>query len=532
MINEADIKEAVLLTGEGHFEEAESLYKKLLAEAPDNTAVLSAFGLFYVSRRDYEHACQYLKKSCEIKETLGNLSALGFAEYECGNLAEAAETLEKALNYGENLDIYNKLSECLFKTYNYSKVAKYVKLMYEKYPDNQTAVANMVKYLTHTGELAKAEKLCVEYLKNHNEASVLWLHLGFLKELIYSNDKQACECFRIAAELGHPDGFYNMAVSYGKQNDLKKAQLYYEKALKIFPEDRTIITSYGMCLLKQKNFNEGYKYYFNRSKTKLDKLTQNKWTPGCNFESEAVVICDQGYGDNIQFSRYFPILKTKVDKLFVAVRQELRGLFEHNFDNITFIDYEEMNPEMQSIRSNDLPYALGLDFDHIPSPSGYLNIREAELKSDSLKVGICWEAGGAGMRNAINRTVLPIFLEPLFKEKGIQYYSFQKTDTLNGKSLYPQMIDLAENCKTFEDTAMYLKSIDVLITVDTAIAHLAGALGIKTLLLLPYSSDWRWFNDTKTTPWYDSIEIFQQINTIDWVKPIEDIRCRLKKYSS
>ena len=82
--------------------------------------------------------------------------------------------------------------------------------------------------------------------------------------------------------------------------------------------------------------------------------------------------------------------------------------------------------------------------------------------------------------------------------------------------------------KDFSDTAAALKAMDVVVTVDTSIAHLAGALGVKTFLLLPYAADWRWFKDTKTTPWYDSVEIFKQQDCISWEKEIDEIIARLK----
>ena len=103
-------------------------------------------------------------------------------------------------------------------------------------------------------------------------------------------------------------------------------------------------------------------------------------------------------------------------------------------------------------------------------------------------------------------------------------------DTLGGNEKYPQMINLAKDFKNFEDTAKALNAMDIVVSVDTSIAHLAGALGIKTLLMLPYITDWRWFDDTKTTPWYKSIEIFKQTDPISWEKPINDIIDRIKNY--
>ena len=89
------------------------------------------------------------------------------------------------------------------------------------------------------------------------------------------------------------------------------------------------------------------------------------------------------------------------------------------------------------------------------------------------------------------------------------------------------MINLGKNFKDFSDTAEAIMAMDVLVTVDTSVAHLAGALGVKTYLLLPYATDWRWFNDTTTTPWYKSIEIFKQTEGISWDEPINNFIKRL-----
>ena len=111
---------------------------------------------------------------------------------------------------------------------------------------------------------------------------------------------------------------------------------------------------------------------------------------------------------------------------------------------------------------------------------------------------------------------------------NIQVYSFQVDDTLKGCEQFPQIVNLGKDFKDFSDTAEALMAMDVLVTVDTSVAHLAGALGVKTYLLLPYATDWRWFNDTKTTPWYKSVEIFKQTDSISWEEPINNIIEKLK----
>lgn len=523
MINLDELNKAVALTQQGNFKEAEKIYDKLLKENPENGILLSAIGLFYVNLRNFKKAEEYLQKACKIQETLGTVSALGFAKYRQGKFVEAAKTLEHALDLGENEDIYAKLIQSLFQIKDYKRAIEYSAKMHQLYPNSPNSALNMVKSLTHSGKLAEAEVMCVNYLKEHQDAGMMWFQLGFLKELIYSDDKQAFECYKVASELGYDEAFYNMAVSLQKQGDYKGAELYYQKMLQAFPNALETEISLGMCYLAQRKFWEGYKLFYKR-----DSMA---YQPGDPFNDEVVVICDQGLGDHIQFARYLPLLKEKVKKLYVAARTSLIDLFKSNFEGIEFISFDEINPEMQSVRITDLAYILGLDFDHIPSSEGYLDASALQIDCEKPKIGLCWEAGSAGIRTMINRTINVKLFEDILNLKNIQLYSFQVQDTLKGNERYPQMINLASGFKDFSDTASALKSMDLVITVDTSVAHLAGALGVKTYLLLPYATDWRWFDDTKTTPWYKSIEIFKQPGPISWEKPLGDILCRLKEYS-
>lgn len=529
MIDIELLQKAIALTQNGKISEAKAIYEGLLAENPDDVNLLSVYGLFYVNIGNYDKACEILRKACGIKESFGTVSALGFAEYEKGNFREAAEVLEKAVSYGENPDIYNKLVISLFEIRNYKKAVEFADKMYEKYPDDVRAIANKVKALTQSGKLLEAEKLCVEELRKRPDAATLWFHLGFLKELIYCDDRQAKECYKAAAELGNPEADYNIAVSCQKLGEFDDAVEHYKKMLKNFPGDINTITSLGMCYLTQKKFKDGYEYFFKRDKSKFSNLSKNFWKPGDKLEDEINVICDQGYGDHIMFSRYLSYLGNR--RINVGTRPQLIKLFKDNFKNINFIAHEDLNPEQQAVFITDLPYILDIDFNNIPLAEGYLTALPAEVDSKKLKVGFCWEAGSAGIRTMINRTINVKFFEKMFNLANIKVYSFQVDDTLKGNERYPQMINLAKDFKSFSDTASALKAMDVVVTVDTSVAHLAGALGVKTYLLLPYASDWRWFGDTKTTPWYKSVEIFKQQDMISWEYEIDSIVNILKHQS-
>jgi len=529
MINIDSLKQAIKLTQEGKYNEAEKIYEELLAKHPDEQVLLSAAGLFYIEFKQYNKAISLLEKACGIKETPGTVSALGFALYEIQKYDKAAETLEHALNLSENIDVYNKLILSLFEIKNYKRAIELTAKMEKLYPDSAKTIANKIKSLTYEGKLLEAEKICIDYLKKNPLESSIWYHLGLLKELIYSDDMRAIECYKVAGEQGNLSANYNIAVAYQKLGEYKQAEKYYKQFLELFPEDDAGITSLGMCYLSQKKFREGYDLFYKRKNGKAEKYTNNLWIPYTELNKNLVIICDQGFGDHIQFIRYLPFLKEHNIK--VAVGTSLKELFETNYPDVEFINYEEIDSSVQALRITDLAYALNMDFDNIPFSQGYLNIEPDNIQNNKLKVGLCWEAGAAGIRGMINRTINIKCFEQLFNTKNIQLYSFQVMDTFKGNEKYAdKMINLAKNFKNFKDTAKALKAMDLVISVDTSVAHLAGALGVKTLLLLPYAPDWRWFGgNNKSTPWYESVEIYKQQNSISWEEPINKIIKKLQQ---
>ena len=147
--------------------------------------------------------------------------------------------------------------------------------------------------------------------------------------------------------------------------------------------------------------------------------------------------------------------------------------------------------------------------------------------NDKLKVGLCWKAKGMGLRDAVYRTIdAPYYFKPLFDLPDIQFYSFQMGDIFGMLEKYPQITDLTHEFKDFAATAAALSNLDILITVDTALAHLAGGLGIKTYLLLCHAPDWRWFDNDKKTEWYPSFTIIKQHDRRTW----QDVADKLEEY--
>ena len=186
----------------------------------------------------------------------------------------------------------------------------------------------------------------------------------------------------------------------------------------------------------------------------------------------------------------------------------------------------------------DLPYLLHMNFYNIPAKEQYLisnrhkqeNFRLNYFNNNKIKIGLNWRAKGMGLRDAVYRTIdAPYYFKNIMDLDNVEYYSFQMGDIFNMLDKYPKIIDLAPNFNTFADTAAALKNIDILVTVDTALAHLAGALGIKTYLLLCFAPDWRWFENDKKTEWYPNVTIIKQHDRRTWDDVAEVLTKSLKQ---
>ena len=315
---------------------------------------------------------------------------------------------------------------------------------------------------------------------------------------------------------------------------------YINKLRKKYPNDVSSEFVLSGIYFKQRKFKKAYEHYVKYVYDFSDKEEQNPirklknfWN-GKTYKTKTLfVFCDQGVGDIIMFSRYISYLESKFASIKVMVPENILSVLKRSYKSkkIKFYPMKNRFPRYDySVILSALPYYLKMPLDSIPYSEGYLRADKkiAEeysklMNSDKLKVGVVWEAGGTGWRELLNRTLNVSLFEPLFNIKGVQFYSFQVKPSMDNYKDY-NLVDLGKTFDDFDKTAGALKNLDLLVTVDTSVAHLAGALGVKTFMLLPYVTDWRWFDNDKKTEWYDSVEIFKQKNPKSWDDVFESIK--------
>jgi ADP-heptose:LPS heptosyltransferase len=297
-------------------------------------------------------------------------------------------------------------------------------------------------------------------------------------------------------------------------------------------------------------YEKGFKYY--EWRRKLDNYTKRSFSKeeltNQNVDGKKILLYDeQGYGDTIQFSRFVKLLKNKGAEIILQTHAALTPLMENcvgvdkaipreSFDDAG-IDYDYHFPLLS------LPNYFSLSKEECRMDESYLRVDESKSKyfkrrffnNNKIKVGLVWE-GKTPLFNAHRSSSIEDFAAFQYIGAGFKFYSLQVGKAAardRQKMEYLGIKDLSEAIKDFSDTAAILKNLDLMITIDTSVVHLAGALNVKTYLLLSAKADWRWGIEDNTI-WYPEIEIFRQKELNNWKDVINKVLDKMNpmKWSS
>jgi len=324
------------------------------------------------------------------------------------------------------------------------------------------------------------------------------------------------------------------------EGHLAEALASYRRALEFAPDDGETRKNLGVILLLQGNFEEGWREYNWRWKTdqaSLPKYPQPIWD-GSSLDGRTILLSvEQGLGDTVQFIRYAEVLKKKYDCRVIAACQKTLLPLLGSCPGIDVLVAQDEDPPSFDVFAPllDVPGILGDNLTAFPTDVPYLSAdpelaerwqREVDAYR-GLKIGIAWQGNPKHHADRM-RSVPLVEMAPLGKLKGIQFFSLQKgpgveqLDTIGARLNIVHLGDhLDETSGAFMDTAAVLKSLDLLVTSDTAIAHVAGALGVPVWLALAYVPDWRWLLERDDTPWYPTIRLFRQAAVGDWSSVFE-----------
>jgi tetratricopeptide (TPR) repeat protein len=352
-----------------------------------------------------------------------------------------------------------------------------------------------------------------------------------------------CEIDRYADAVGsferglalnprYPEAWSNHGVALTKLRRFEEALASYAGALAIDPGYAEAHYNEAHLRLLMGDFERGFPKYEWRAKMKGAPVMPDFGKPWWSGEEDLagrkiMLLGEQGFGDVIQFCRYAPLLAARGGTVILAVSARLKSLVASVGGASLVLGSQDALPQFDvCARLLSMPLAFKTRIDNIPATIPYLRPSDAVVpqwrerigRGTRRKVGIVW-AGSPHHRNDRHRSIGLRALLPAFVQAGVQLFSLQK-DLRDGDAELLRgcghITHLGDGLASFDDAAAAVSSLDLVVSVDTALAHLAGALGKPVWILLPFIADWRWLIDRPDSPWYPTARLFRQQRIGDW----------------
>ena len=424
-------------------------------------------------------------------------------------------------------------------------------------------------------DYVKARQLALQSIENTGEASVVQLNILGVAYKNIGEYSAALSCFEQGRKIEpeNVDLLNNMGSLYLDTKQYKSAQEALIKALRIDGKNASALNNYASCFFQNGYYDEalhlyemayrlspnisnlqfnlgvcsllfgdlrrGFQLYNARFQktgqyTKLDNGNLPLWDTKSSLEDKRIVLLtEQGFGDTLFFVRFVPAFIHKMginpSQVQVQVQPALVRLLQYSFPDIHFVSEQYQNNDCY-FPMLSLPWLLRLDAINIPSASPYVSIDKAWKNADNTldehkkRVGICWQ-GSRTHDNDHNRSIgLGLIQHTLMQDSTIAWYAVQKDIAEEDMLiLNKEVVLLNKRMHDFAETAVFIDQLNSIVTVDTAVAHLAAAMGKKVILLIATTQDWRWFRHIKTSPWYANVHIIRQQKATEWDSALEEV---------
>jgi tetratricopeptide (TPR) repeat protein len=478
------LKKAVACHTAGNLQQAEQIYLQVLDQKPDHPDATHFMGVLAYNAGNYDGAVAYLKKAIEMMPS--------------------------------NAGCFNNMGNVFQQQ--------------ERYPE-------AVKWYEMAVRLSPGHKLA------HNNIAVAYLHLGDLDKALMSVEKA------LALDPEYAEAHNNHCEILRAMGDNDKALAAVDRALCLSPDLVSAHWNRALIRLSTGNFQDGwpeYEWRWRRPTTQYRAFAHGSAWQGEAIKGKTLFVYEeQGLGDTLQFIRYLPMLRNMGARVIFETGPALMRLVAENrvYDRLLVglkdVDTRPVDRFDFHVPLLSLPNVLKTTIETIPDKTPYLSADPALCRiwknrlteDDSFKVGLVW-AGRPLHKNDANRSVPLSEFEILRKVEGVSFYSLQKekhekwTDTASLKIFEK---DLGPEISDFADTAAIVENLDLIISVDTSVVHLAGAMGKPVWTLVPFAPDFRWLLDRDDSPWYPTMRLFRQSTHNAWVPVIEQVAFALEQ---
>jgi tetratricopeptide (TPR) repeat protein len=559
--------------------DAQLCCRQALATEPRHAASLHLMGLISLHAKQYDHALEWIARAIGQDPRPEYLASLATTLQQQGRREEALKACDKAVQLKpDDAELWKLMGNILLELERYDQALLSFQHVLKLNPRHQDAAYKTGVLLNQAGRFEEAVAhldLCDGVLPNH--APTLQARARALYNLKRFEAALADNRRAIKLDPGNADTCNNIGICLQSLGREEEALSWFDQALDRLPNAIEILNNRAFLLGQLQRFDEAFAFYDHIRALQLNDATtdwnlallqmlagnfeagwagrESRWAkasppPYPKFsrpmwlghepiEGKTILIhVDEGLGDTIQFARYVPMVAARGARVILVVERPLHSLL-YGLPGVSqclaFADGPLPAFDMHC-PIGSLPLVFGTRLDSIPSATSYLPpVAEARARiwqerlgaHDRLRVGLAW-SGNANHKNDFNRSTSLRLLSRIL-DVDATFVSLQKDPRAPDKALLEQtgIVDLTLDLADFAETAALVSCLDLVITVDTSVAHLAGALGRTTWILLPWTPDYRWLLDRDDSPWYPTVRLFRQTETRDYASVLDSVRTEL-----
>jgi tetratricopeptide (TPR) repeat protein len=567
----------------GQLAEAESCCRQALAINADHADSLHLMGVISLQAQDIDLGVEWIARALRQDAKAEYLSTLGSALRRLGRLEEALKAYDKALMLKpEDAELWKDLGKVLMQAkrpgeaaLSFQQALKFDPRLLEAANDGGYLLFDLDRYdealacfnladavRPNHADTAHMRALCLARMRRFDEALVennraLTLNpnnadthnnLGTVLQAFGRHD-EALVHFDEALTL-QPNSILamnNKAASLSELHRFDESFAAYDRSMAIEPDNAGARWNLALLQMLIGDFESGW--IGREWRWKLPalgmvdrKFTQPVWLGNEPIEGKTILLHgDEGLGDSIQFARYAPMVAARGARVIIEVADAVHPLLSGMpgvSQCLPRLAAELPEFDLHCPMSS-LPLAFDTRLETIPSAVPYLPVpveaRQLDWESrlgsrDRFRVGLVW-SGSRDHQNDHNRSISLPSLSPIL-DLDAKFVSLQKDVRDQDKTALLErsdIVDLTENLTDFAETAALVSCLDLVISVDTSVAHLAGALGCPVWILLPYTPDFRWLLDRDDSPWYPTARLFRQTETREWASVLERVRADLRR---
>ena len=517
---------------------AEQLCLQIIQQHPQQIETLEMLGIVYCQTGQFERAIAHYQSFLNLAPNSAS------AHYNLGTAFSKVEQVDAAIaHYQAAIALdpsfyqshYNLGNAYLAQQQYEDAIAAYQQVLKLK-PDHRQSLHNLGACLQNLEQFEGAADAYQQALALKPDHAIAHNSLGeTLRKL--GRVEAAIEHLRQAIVLDptFAEAHNNLGVASYYCGQFAEAGDRYQEALRLNPNYANAQLNYGFLLLLRSDLEAGFRYYEQRwagQSLTPPRFPQPEWD-GSNLNGKTILLChEQGFGDLIQFIRYAPLVAARGGRVIVGCSAPLLRLLKTapGIEQL-ILEGETMPPFDCYALLLSLPYLLGTTLDTIPAVIPYLSTPQVSTPNTILKVGIVW-GGNSKNGNDRDRSITLTELLPLLSLTEVEFHSLQKgrsEELQQFQAAHPtiSIVDFDQQLEDFADTAAAIAGLDLVISVDTSVAHLAGAMGKPVWVLLSAVPDWRWFLDRTDSPWYPTARLFRQRCLRDWSSVTESIKNKL-----